>query len=369
MKLNASQFDFDPNTNHITIAGTFMFSTQVNINITKSGEISFGFDLHLLGIESMIDQPVAYINNPIFIPGEAYSGKILFVSDAYYFTEDDVTISPAPIRDDDYTFDRQTGLITFSAEYTQMVETQRKNSIIIEIKCGADILTCEATGEDSAMALNTFGKCDPNLYMSRDGLNWEQLEPNKYITISNQSKVYIYGDNSGGWSQNEANYATITCVGQMSVKGDLSSLIIDVSADRVQKRSIPCDYCFYKAFCNSYGLVSAPDILFDIFPDHSCESLFENCGQLSTTPDFSENNITLHKYAFKKMFYNCIRLTDVNSLKCSVDEFSCDHMFTNCTQLASTGEFNKDGVAYQGSFSHMFDGCVNLKDTHFNVHS
>ena len=175
-----------------------------------------------------------------------------------------------------------------------------------------------------------------DLQYSVDGTdNWQTYKYLDKINIKKGQNVYFRGDNSEkGISDGEDFYYTFRSTGKFEAHGDIMSLL----SYKTKDVSVP-RYCFYKMFYNCKGLVTAPTIGAEDLNYNCYESMFENCTSLVYVPDIRAYN--LPGESFLRTFKGCTSLQ--RSPKMYFNVFysgeDCKEMFANCPNLESIFAF------------------------------
>lgn len=199
----------------------------------------------------------------------------------------------------------------------------------------------------------------PVLYYSTDGRQTWTLWDFSDITLANvDDKVYFYGQNLDGFNRSDNNYSRFTLSGQLSVSGNIMSLIT-----RYGDRDIPNGYCFAYCFYQQGALKDAENL---ILPSHTTgrcyQNMFSSTG-ITVTPELKAT--TLEDGAYFSMFYGCGALTTVKSLDFEYlnGSSNCYCMFQNCGSLVHIPDILKPITLTDYCYRRMFQNCSSLQKT------
>ena len=214
---------------------------------------------------------------------------------------------------------------------------------------------CVTANADSRLELKNAGENNPNLQYSVDGKNWTTYSEKLYIPEN--EKIYLIGDNANGWSLSEKTYSIFNITGNVSISGNVMSLLDNGTGTT---SSIPNDYCFYKLFDNSEGITSVSE---DFLPSKSLKKscyidMFNGCTSLTTAPALPAT--TLAEACYSGMFANCASLTTAPALPATTLATDCySSMFSDCTSLIAAPDLPIRTLA-EGCYAYMFAGCSSL---------
>ncbi len=214
---------------------------------------------------------------------------------------------------------------------------------------------CITANADSTLELINNGGSNPNLHYSADNKNWTTYSGK--INIPANGKIYLIGDNSEGWSLNNEKYSYFSIVGNVSLSGNVMSLL-DNGTETIS--SIPNDYCFYKLFYNSEEIISvSKDFLPATKLAKNCYAhMFENCTSLTTAPALPAT--TLANFCYFNMFSNCTSITTAPELSATELATACySSMFYGCTSLTIAPALPATTLANY-CYWNMFKGCTSL---------
>lgn len=189
-------------------------------------------------------------------------------------------------------------------------------------------LTFKSTGTNT-ISLSCNGTAAPVLYYSTDGINWT-LWDYSALAISVGHPVFIYGNNTGGFSTSDANYSTFVIGGTDNVtcSGSVTTLIDGTD----NLNTIPHTYCFYKLFTGCTKLVSPPSFPSMTLKNYCYAQAFYGCTGLLTCPALPATTLTQRCY--NQMFRGCSNITTAPVLSALTLVNQCYHyMFYGCGKL------------------------------------
>ena len=170
----------------------------------------------------------------------------------------------------------------------------------------------------------------PMLFYSTDALTWTRWDLRESLSFTNNTPLFICGDNFGGFSVSSRNFQFFHSSGDLfSIDGDIMSLInCEDSITSIPRGSD----CFYRLFQGVTNLVSAPSLPATELNDYCYFGMFSECTSLISAPELPA--ITLANNCYQYMFENCKSLTSAPDLPASSLSRGCyDHMFLGCESL------------------------------------
>lgn len=271
-------------------------------------------------------------------------------------------------------------------------------------------LTFKAIDAGSTIEMEHHGTNEtdtmPVIYWSRDLAEWERWDYAQ-ITIENIGDcVYMFGENPHGISHSTDNFSNYAIGGEVSVNGDVTSLVDTEGVGDLTG----LDYCFYKLFTGCAALTDTPELPAVVLSNHCYHSMFGECSGLTgaptlpattladgcyasmfysctgltTTPILPSKTLAENCYAFmfsgcssitsatgisatdfpqhccEYMFYNCTSLRSAPAISGTIMlNYACLNMFKGCTALTSASTVDFSTVGYGGCMA-MFDGCESL---------
>lgn len=145
----------------------------------------------------------------------------------------------------------------------------------------------------------------PVIYYSRDKQIWN-IWDNSAITLSNiGDKIWLYGDNTSGFSRSWQNYSMFVMTGKIAAIGNIMTLI-----SKDQPTIIPSNACFYRLFMNC-TLTTAPELTATTLKTDCYWEMFLGCNLLVSGPVLYATNTVGSCY--ERMFGNCSSLTSVTT--------------------------------------------------------
>ena len=218
-----------------------------------------------------------------------------------------------------------------------------------------------------AVSLANYGISAPSLYFSYDTQHWTEWNNYSALVFTNDSPVYICGNNPDGFSAGFDNYSVFSfedpnqnnAPGQnppatYSVTGDIMSLINKDEAIT----DIPADFCFYKLFSGCDNLTSAPDLPASGLTDYCYASMFEDCENLEEAPALEAT--TLAQGCYAGMFAGCSSLSSAPALAATTLAAYCyQNMFKDCSGLEEAPDLLASSLV-EGCYAGMFSGCEGL---------
>ena len=226
-------------------------------------------------------------------------------------------------------------------------------------------LKFEASSISSFMLNVDHAESIPNLEYSLDPASdiWYTCATGEIVQFENEV-IYLRGDNQSGWSKSDLDYSCIKIQGNVAVSGNIIGLLDNgaTSGEEGDIIAIPCDYCFYKLFCWSDGIVDSSKNLLsnaNILTNSCYRAMFESCENLSFSPDLPAT--TLADNCYRYMYFNCYKLARIPS-KINAEIMApncCYQMFMNCTSILEAPELPATTLA-DGCYEFMFEGCTSL---------
>ena len=215
---------------------------------------------------------------------------------------------------------------------------------------------CVASNADSTLELINESVYNPDLQYSIDGSHW--VTYSETLNIPANREIYLRGNNKNYWSLSEQIYSHFSITGNVSISGNVMSLL-DNGTGAIS--SIPNDYCFYKLFIGSTGITMVSE---DFLPattlaNHCYYSMFKCCSSLTTAPDLPATTLADHCYS--QMFYECTSLTTAPDLPATTLADRCYYdMFHACTSLTSAPETLPATSLVDGCYQGVFADCTSL---------
>ncbi len=185
------------------------------------------------------------------------------------------------------------------------------------------------SSDSNTLSMSLNGTAAPLLYYSTDGTTWTVWDDSA-LSFSAGHPLFIYGNNTSGFSSSSDNYAKFVMggTGDVECSGSISTLINGTDT----LATIPNNYCFCR--------------------------LFHNCSVLKTPPSLPST--TLKNYCYYLMFYGCSSLTTAPILPATTMVSHCyDQMFRGCTHLTTAPDLPAVTLATR-SYYYMFYGCSRL---------
>ena len=214
---------------------------------------------------------------------------------------------------------------------------------------------CITANTDSTFDLTNEGGNNPNLRYSTDGKNW--TEYSKTLNIPTYKRIFLIGDNANGWSQNVQTFSHFNITGNVSISGNVMSLL-DNGTGAIS--SIPNDYCFYGLFYGSTGITSVSENFLPAtgLTEDCYDNMFLNCSSLTVAPDLPAT--TLAEYCYFGMFADCTSLTTAPGLPATKLAWGCySSMFEYCTSLTTAPDLPATTLA-EACYSGMFANCTSI---------
>ena len=228
-------------------------------------------------------------------------------------------------------------------------------------------LKLEASSMSSFVLNVDHAQSVPNLEYSFDPAtyNWFTCEPDELVQFENEI-IYLRGDNQSGWSKSDLDYSCIKIQGNVAVSGNIIGLLDNgaTSGEEGDIIAIPCDYCFYKLFCWSDGIVDSSKKLLSratVLTNSCYRSMFDNCINLSFSPNLPAT--TLAENCYRYMYANCYNLKSLPP-KIDAEQMApscCKQMFFNCVSLLEVPKnMLVDNILAEYCYNLMFEGCTSL---------
>lgn len=203
-----------------------------------------------------------------------------------------------------------------------------------------------ANAANSTVRLNQVGTSSltPDFEISTDKRNWQTYTLGTTITLSNiGDKLYMRGNNTTlGHDGN--NYKNFAMSGNISVSGDLRTLLSKTSPTDIT--TLPTR-CFSLLFYNCTSLYSAADLKLEAttIGDRSYMNLFLQCSNLVYAPK-EIGNATLSEYSCNQMFSNCTSLLESPILKIeTIPAYAFRSMFWGCSSLNKVTSYAQNLVS------------------------
>ena len=216
---------------------------------------------------------------------------------------------------------------------------------------------CVTANADSTIGLTNEGGNNPNLKYSLDGTHWAPLSDSEMLYIPANKKVYLIGDNANGWSLNELTYSHFETTGNISLSGNIMSLLDNGTGTL---SSIPNDYCFNALFHHTTGITSvSKNFLPATGLTKDCYvNMFLGCSSLTTVPDLPAT--TLAEACYSGMFNDCTSLITAPALPATTLATKCyASMFGGCTSLITAPSLPATTLA-DSCYVNMFSHCESL---------
>ena len=228
-------------------------------------------------------------------------------------------------------------------------------------------LKLEASSMSSFVLNVDHAQSVPNLEYSFDPAtyNWFTCEPDELVQFENEI-IYLRGDNQSGWSKSDLDYSCIKIQGNVAVSGNIIGLLDNgaTSGEEGDITAIPCDYCFYKLFCWSDGIVDSSKKLLSratVLTNSCYRSMFDNCINLSFSPNLPAT--TLAENCYRYMYANCYNLKSLPP-KIDAEQMApscCKQMFFNCVSLLEVPKnMLVDNILAEYCYNLMFECCTSL---------
>ena len=214
---------------------------------------------------------------------------------------------------------------------------------------------CITANADSNLVLRNSSGNNPNLQYSADGKNWTTYS--EKINIPANGKIYLKGNNANGWSQSEQTYSHFNITGNVSISGNVMSLLDNGTGTT---SLIPNNHCFYGLFYGSTGITSVSE---DFLPatgltDDCYTNMFVGCASLTTAPALPATKLAYNCYSH--MFEDCTSLTTAPTLPATALSEGCYwNMFFDCTSLTTAPALPATTLA-NFCYNAMFSGCTSL---------
>lgn len=206
-----------------------------------------------------------------------------------------------------------------------------------------------------------FSPDDTKLKYSIDG--GEKIAMNagsNTITVEAGGTVSFYGDRKENTSS-DTNYITINCNNNCYVYGNVMSLI--TSTDFATSKSLEAHpYAFFDLFFGNIRVETHPKkklLLPAITLSKYCYAqMFFNCSALTVAPELPATNLADHCYF--SMFSRCVSLSSAPALSATTLADSCyQSMFQDCTTLTETPVLPAKALVNY-CYKSMFEGCGSL---------
>lgn len=170
----------------------------------------------------------------------------------------------------------------------------------------------------------------PVMYYSTDGKQTWTLWDYSTITLQNAGdKVYFYGNNPNGFSTSANDYSMFVTSGDLSVSGNIMTLLTRDGS----MTTIPCNNCFDGLFYQT-SITSAGDLELPAttLTDYCYEYMFQGCASLVTAPELPAT--TLAEGCYYLAFGQCTSLVTAPELPATTTTTDCyNNTFENCSNL------------------------------------
>lgn len=238
-----------------------------------------------------------------------------------------------------------------------------------------------SVGMQAVSYTDTFPELNAEVFYSVDeGVSWNVMKPRTMITLKKGKKMYFYGENPNGFSE-EGGWNQFLIKGSIAASGSVMSLV-DAKGVSVK---IPNQDCFGRLFMDCEGLTQAPELPATSLTAHCYNSMFYRCSKLVNAPELPAKNLaescyrdmfcqcsklaeapvlpatTLKKDCYLNMFSNCVSLTQAPALPAMTLTEHCYHyMFNGCKSLTEAPELPATTLAPY-CYTFMFENCVGMK--------
>jgi len=208
------------------------------------------------------------------------------------------------------------------------------------------------------------GENQPDLLYSMDGgITWLPMEPlsatspDNALTLTHEgAKVYIKGNNPGGFSHSASDISYFGMSGRIAASGSVMSLI-DTAGYATE---IPCAHCFDSLFAGCEALTQAPKLPATQLTDYCYRNMFTHCTNLTEAPLLIAEEAA--EGCYSSMFSYCEKLEAVAGLaNYSLKKRCYESMYLECSSLEE-GYFELYSTELEEScYQGMFKDCINLK--------
>lgn len=203
----------------------------------------------------------------------------------------------------------------------------------------------------ASISLASHGGNQLTMFYSVDNDEWFAWDCSAK-SLNDGETLYVRGYNIDGIGKSTSMYSTFSIQGNVSVSGDIMSLVSTIASD------VETDYCFYALFSGCTTMTAALSLPSKTTTDGCYMSMFEGCSSMDVTPELHASTLSPHCY--DKMFKGCESITDAPMLNATVLEPYCyNEMFEGCTSLSGTPILGARNLV-EGCYSSMFDGCLEV---------
>lgn len=228
-----------------------------------------------------------------------------------------------------------------------------------------DYLCFTSQQDGSTIGISNNGNSRPNVEFSFDGSVWNDWDYSD-ITLDSGKKVYMRGNNPGGFTSFEVihttpngldnevgpNLSTFTMSGKIAASGNVMSLLYP--DDFENQDSLPADGCFGALFMGCSALTSAPELPATSLTNSCYYAMFGYCSNLVSAPELPATDLAEDCYA--SMFYGCSALTEAPELPAKNLAIRCyGAMFSECKALQVGPDLDATDLK-MGCYHNMFYG-------------
>ena len=196
----------------------------------------------------------------------------------------------------------------------------------------------------------------PVMYYSTDNKQTWTLWDYSNITLANVGdKVYFYGNNPNGFSTSVDDYSMFVTSGDLSVSGNIMTLLTRDGS----MTTMPCNNCFDALFYQT-SITSAGDLELPAttLTDYCYEYIFAGCTSLVSAPALTAT--TMKDYCYQAMFDGCTSLVIAPELPATTLAEGCYYLvFSQCTSLVTAPELPATTTATD-CYNNTFENCSNL---------
>lgn len=216
--------------------------------------------------------------------------------------------------------------------------------------------------DDATVSMIAPVETPPHLYVSLDGYNFSQWNFTESggsyiadtINLNAGETLYMYGQEMKYSFSDGINNCNFLLPKRIRVEGSMALL---VGGNQEATENV-----FRGLFEGCEGLLSAPDLEFDVAHTKCYQNMFKDCINLENAPDMSATT-SFDNYSCEGMFMNCVSLQKAATLtgeEVNLGEGSFTSMYEGCTALEDSGELHISKVG-SDSLDRMFYNCHALE--------
>jgi len=210
----------------------------------------------------------------------------------------------------------------------------------------------------STISITNTGDNAPNIEISTNNGGTWTIWDYSTITLNNiDDTVLMRGMNPNGFSKSDSMFSEFVITGIIAASGNIMSLI-----DYTEEvDTIPCSYCFIRAFHNCSSLTAAPELPATTLAKSCYGAMFNGCTSLTAAPALPAT--IMKESCYEGMFYVCTGLTSAPELPATILAQRCyANMFRGCTALTTAPELPAKTLSTY-CYNSMFEGCIALTKT------